>query len=93
MRGEEERKTVAEDSSFPQNKKDFLNRNYEFFENGLSKDAVFVGSDWKGSVSWKKYEQDFKSVGVDVVYIPYTDGTSSTLLKQVLNEIIGKKEK
>jgi len=54
--------------------------------------AIFVGSDWKGSPSWNKYEQEFKKVGAEVVYLDYTDGISSTMLKQVLNEKIGKKE-
>lgn len=44
-------------------------------------DVVFVGSDWQGTPQWEKYERDFKSVGADVVYFPYTEGISSTLLR------------
>ncbi len=44
--------------------------------------AVFVGSDWKGSTSWMQYEKDFSEVGCDVVYLPHTDGISSTILRE-----------
>lgn len=48
--------------------------------------AVFVGSDWKGTPSWLKYEQEFAGVGCDVVYLEHTDGISSTILRERLNE-------
>lgn len=47
-------------------------------------DVIFVGDDWKGTEKWKKIEEDFSRVGVDIVYFPYTKTTSSTLLNQVL---------
>lgn len=47
----------------------------------LSADAVFVGSDWKGTSQWNKYEKEFESVGCRVVYLEYTDGISSTILR------------
>lgn len=47
-----------------------------------SVDAVFVGSDWKGTEVWKIYEKQFASVGCDVVYLPHTDGISSTELRE-----------
>lgn len=48
-------------------------------------DAVFVGSDWKGTSSWNKYEQEFNEVGCEVVYLDHTDGISSTILRDKLN--------
>jgi len=42
--------------------------------------AIFVGDDWKGTESWNKYEIEFGEVGVDIVYFPYTEHTSSTIL-------------
>lgn len=48
----------------------------------LNADAVFVGSDWKGTDSWNKYEKDFASVGCAVEYLDHTDGISSTLLRK-----------
>lgn len=47
-------------------------------------DVMFVGDDWKGTEKWNKFEADFREVGVDIVYFPYTKSTSSTLLNQVL---------
>lgn len=51
--------------------------NYKF-------DAMFVGDDWKGTEKWNKIEAEFKKVGVDIVYFPYTQGTSSTILREKL---------
>lgn len=48
-------------------------------------DAVFVGSDWKGTDSWNKYEKEFAEVGCTVVYLDHTDGISSTILRDRLN--------
>lgn len=48
-------------------------------------DVVFVGSDWKGTPSWIKYEEEFHAVGCDVVYIKHTDGISSSILRDKLN--------
>ena len=49
-------------------------------------DAVFVGSDWKGTPSWNQYEKDFAEVGCEVVYLDHTDGISSTILRDRLNK-------
>lgn len=46
----------------------------------LNYDVVFVGSDWKGTDAWNQYEKQFKEINVDVIYLPYTEGISSTLL-------------
>lgn len=51
-------------------------------------DVMFVGSDWKGTDKWNEYERQFQTVGVDIVYFPYTQGTSSTQLREVLERII-----
>lgn len=48
-------------------------------------DAVFVGSDWKGTDAWNKYEKEFADVGCTVVYLDHTDGISSTILRDRLN--------
>ena len=49
-------------------------------------DAVFVGSDWKGTESWNKYEKEFEKVGCRVVYLEHTEGISSTILRERLNK-------
>ena len=50
----------------------------------LKFDVMFVGDDWYKSEKWKKYEDDFKAVNVKIVYFPYTKGTSSTLINDIL---------
>lgn len=56
----------------------------------LNFDAIFVGSDWLGTNKWREYEGQFKKIGVEVIYIPYTNGTSSTKLNRVLDELLVK---
>ena len=48
-------------------------------------DVVFVGSDWKGTDAWNRYEEEFAKVGCTVVYLEHTDGISSTILRNRLN--------
>ena len=49
-------------------------------------DAVFVGSDWKNSDTWIQYEKEFSKFGCDVVYLEYTEGISSSVLREKLND-------
>lgn len=51
----------------------------------LGADAVFVGSDWRGTAAWTEYEKQFASVGCTVVYLEHTDGISSSILRDRLN--------
>ena len=44
-------------------------------------DVVFVGSDWEGTEKWNLIEKKLKEIGCDVVYLPHTDGVSSTILR------------
>lgn len=44
--------------------------------------CVFVGSDWEGTQQWKEYEKEFLKEGCDVVYLPHTDGISSTIIRK-----------
>lgn len=48
-------------------------------------DAVFVGSDWKGTDAWNNYEMELAKIGCTVVYLEHTDGISSTILRERLN--------
>ena len=47
-------------------------------------DVVVKGDDWRGTPKGTKLERDFAPVGVEIVYLPYTVHTSSTLLRQVI---------
>lgn len=49
-------------------------------------DKMFVGSDWKGTPQWNEYEKQFAEVGVEIVYFDHTEGISSTILRDKLNE-------
>ena len=53
---------------------------------------LFHGSDWKGSEMYNRIEERLKNVGVEMVYFPYTDGTSSTLLNEVLHQRLNEKK-
>lgn len=44
-------------------------------------DRMFVGDDWQGTDAWNRIEREFRLVGVQIVYLPYTTHTSSTLLR------------
>lgn len=70
------------DAAIPQEELD----KYKMWEK-LHFDILFVGDDWYNSPSWKEMEEKFDKVGVRVIYFPYTKGTSSTLLNEVLNKI------
>jgi len=45
-------------------------------------DKMFVGSDWKGTPQWNRFEEEFAPVGVEIVYLDHTDGISSTILRE-----------
>lgn len=53
----------------------------------LKFDIMFVGDDWYGTEKWKAYDEQFKAVGVKIVYFPYYKGTSSTLINQTLSDL------
>lgn len=54
--------------------------------------ALFHGSDWKGSEMYNKMVESFERVGVDIVFLPHTEGVSSTLLSEVLHKMNGDLE-
>lgn len=55
--------------------------------------ALFHGDDWKGSNLYGKYEKEFEGTGVEIVFLPHTSGTSSTMLTSLLErEINGEKK-
>ncbi len=50
-------------------------------------DVYFKGDDWKGTARGRALEVAFASVLVTVEYFPYTDTTSSTVLRQALDAL------
>jgi glycerol-3-phosphate cytidylyltransferase len=52
--------------------------------------VIFHGDDWKGSKMYEEIEKKFKDVGVELVFFPHTEGTSSTKLRDVLDRFTNK---
>lgn len=49
-------------------------------------DVIFIGDDWKGTERWNRFEKELNEVGVDVIYVPYTKGISTTEIKRRIVE-------
>ena len=47
-------------------------------------DRLFVGSDYKGSLRFQKYEEFFADKDVEIIYFPYTQSTSSTQIRTTI---------
>ena len=45
---------------------------------------LFAGSDYKGIECFNRYERDLGAKGVEIVYFPYTQGTSSTQTRKAI---------
>lgn len=44
--------------------------------------VVFIGDDWKGTERWNNFEKALAQIGVDVIYLPYTKGISTTEIRE-----------
>jgi len=71
------------DQVVPQETRDKLAAHDEF-----RFDVMFVGDDWKGSKLFEQVETELKKRDSNVVYFPYTQTTSSTLLTEALECLI-----
>lgn len=45
-------------------------------------DVIFIGDDWKGNPRWEATQLQMAERGVDVVFLPYTQNISSTMLRE-----------
>lgn len=52
-------------------------------------DKMFVGDDWRGTDAWNSLEAEFREIGVEIVYFPYTQSTSSSRLRTTLDGLHG----
>lgn len=80
----EERKAIVEsikyvDKVVPQTNKNKLQAWHKYHFN-----KMFVGSDWQNTPAWKKFETELKPYGVEIIYLPHTDGISSTKLTDLI---------
>jgi glycerol-3-phosphate cytidylyltransferase len=48
---------------------------------------MFVGDDWYKTEKWSDFESEFSRVGVRIIYFPYTNTTSSSLINETLNSL------
>ncbi len=51
----------------------------------LGAELLFVGDDWYGTEKWRSYEAELAQCGIRVVYFPYTQGISSTIIEHTLD--------
>jgi len=47
---------------------------------------LFVGSDYKNTERFLRYEEYFKDKDVKIIYFPYTEGTSSSQLRKIIDK-------
>ena len=83
----EERSRIVEAIRYVDKVVPQVNRNKMEAWEQLHFDRMFVGDDWKGTPLFNEMEEKFRPFGVEIVYFPYTNGTSSTFLKDVLDKI------
>lgn len=50
-------------------------------------DVIFKGTDWKGTEKGRRLEAQMAEIGVRVDYLPYTENTSSSLLRETLERL------
>ena len=78
---EEDRKTIVENIKCVDrciivntlDKKEVLNR--------IDFNVVFVGDDWAKNERWINTKKELSQLGIDVVFLPHTEGISSTVLR------------
>ena len=46
-------------------------------------DAISIGDDWRGNPRWEQTKVDLAKRGVDLIFLPHTEGLSSTALRLV----------
>ena len=68
------------DEVYPQN-------NHDKFKQWqrLKFNIMFVGSDWKNTEKWNRFEREFNRVNVKIIYFERTPTTSSTQLRKKIN--------
>ena len=49
-------------------------------------DVLFSGDDWKGTERYLKTESQFAPLGVSIEYLPYTQGVSTSDLKEKMKK-------
>lgn len=82
----DERKSIVESIKYVDEVVPQINRDKMASWEKYKFDKMFVGDDWKGDKMFQELEEKFREKGVGIVYFPYTKGTSSTYLREVLDK-------
>lgn len=83
----EERKEIVRNIKYVDRVIESEKEDSDVYIKGIVKyDKLFVGSDYKGTDRFNQYEEYFKDKGVEIVYFPYTQGTSSTQLRNAISK-------
>jgi glycerol-3-phosphate cytidylyltransferase len=53
----------------------------------LKFDVMFIGDDWFETERFKDYEEKLAKVGVEIIYLPYTKGVSTSSRKKRIEEL------
>lgn len=80
----EERKSIVEAIKYVDQVVPQKNMNKMEAWNDLHFNVMFHGDDWKGTDMYNSLIKAFDEVGCDVVFLPHTDGISSTILTELL---------
>lgn len=86
----EERKAIVESIRYVDKVVESYKEDSEAYD-ALKFNRLFVGSDYKGTERFRKYEEYFKGKNVEIIYFPYTMSTSSTQLREAITKSINKK--
>lgn len=68
------------DKAVPQERYDIEGKIETVKKYGIN--VMFVFSDWEGTEKWKKIEEELAKYNCRVIYLPHTDGISSTILRE-----------
>ncbi len=83
----EERKKIVESIQYVDKVIESEREDSDVYTKGIVKyDRLFVGSDYKGTERFERYEKYFADKGVEIIYFPYTQGTSSTQLREAIQK-------
>ena len=58
----------------------------------LKFDVMFIGDDWYDTERFDEFEKKLSEVDVKIIYLPYTNNVSTTVLKERLIEACNKME-
>lgn len=52
----------------------------------INANVLFVGSDWENTEKWNAIEKELEKIGCSVIYLPRTEGISTSELRSDINK-------